>query len=375
MRRLVLVFAGIVTWHMALAGPSGCEVWPAWQRYQDLYLSADGRVIDAGEAHGISTSEGQAYALFFALAANDSARFARILQWTQDNLAHGDLARQLPAWKWGRANTGAWTVLDSNSASDADLWIAYTLMSAGRLWRRPDLRALGERIAGRILSEETMYVPGLGASLLPGAHGFYARDLWRLNPSYAPLQLLRGLRRSTGEALWEGILETSAKLIDASAPHGFASDWIEYRADTGFAADVATHGVGSYDAIRVYLWAGMLPHGDPFKAKFERLFAPMLRATATRHAPPETVDVRSLDLRGEGSPGFSAALLPLLAEAGPPAAAQAQLQRARSQALRRGQSYFSDALSLFGLGWYEHRFGFDRDGQLTVAWKSACGAH
>src|SRR5688572_10477750 len=96
--------------------------WPAWERFKTLYLSADGRVIDASVPQHITTSEGQSYALFFALVANDRDAFAQVLRWTHDNLSQGDLSRRLPAWQWGRAEDGTWRVLDANSASDSDLW-------------------------------------------------------------------------------------------------------------------------------------------------------------------------------------------------------------------------------------------------------------
>ena len=38
-----------------------------------------------------TTSEGQSYALFFALAANDREAFDKILLWTENNLADGSL--------------------------------------------------------------------------------------------------------------------------------------------------------------------------------------------------------------------------------------------------------------------------------------------
>jgi endoglucanase len=31
-----------------------------------------------------------------------------------------------------------WAVIDTNSASDADIWIAWSLLEAGRLWKHPD---------------------------------------------------------------------------------------------------------------------------------------------------------------------------------------------------------------------------------------------
>src|SRR5262249_3814760 len=97
--------------------------WPLWNAYVTHFISDDGRVIDPA-AGAITTSEGQSYALFFALVANDRPLFLRLLAWTRDNLAGGRLGERLPAYKWGRRRDGAWGVLDSNSAADSDLWIA-----------------------------------------------------------------------------------------------------------------------------------------------------------------------------------------------------------------------------------------------------------
>ena len=73
--------------------------WPDWLTFKRLYLSEDGRVIDRSVPQQITTSEGQSYGLFFALVANDREGFAKILKWTQDNLAGGDLSQRLPAWQ------------------------------------------------------------------------------------------------------------------------------------------------------------------------------------------------------------------------------------------------------------------------------------
>ncbi|MFP4905648.1 glycosyl hydrolase family 8, partial [Paraburkholderia sp. BR14261] len=79
------------------ASPAACA-WPAWNAFRSTLLSADGRVIDASTPRQVTVSEGQSYALFFALVANDRASFDKVLTWTENNLAQGDLATHLPAW-------------------------------------------------------------------------------------------------------------------------------------------------------------------------------------------------------------------------------------------------------------------------------------
>jgi endoglucanase len=357
----------------AYAGEEPCGGWPQWQQFKRLYLSADGRVIDASTREAITVSEGQAYALTFALVADDAASFAKILEWTRDNLASGNLEQSLPAWKWGHAADGKWGVLDRNSAADADLWITYALAEAGVLWHDAAYAQLAHAMSALTLREEVALVPGLGATLLPGARGFVAEQTWRLNASYAPIQVLRALARYGDEPLWTAVLESSRRVIVASAPHGYAADWISYRVADGFTADQVTHGVGSYNAIRVYLWAGMLADDDPQAGPLARQLEPMA-AAAARAAPPESIDTVTLEMHGQGPAGFQAALLPLLVRFKFTAAVQAFRQRIDAESLKDNKHYYSDVLTLLGLGWLDGRFRFDRHGDLRVRWNGSCRA-
>ena len=114
--------SGIVTMLLlaAFSVQAACT-WPAWEQFKKDYISQEGRVIDPSDARKITTSEGQSYGMFSALAANDRAAFDNILDWTQNNLAQGSLKEGLPAWLWGKKENSKWEVLDSNSASDGDV--------------------------------------------------------------------------------------------------------------------------------------------------------------------------------------------------------------------------------------------------------------
>lgn len=64
--------SGIVTMLLlaAFSVQAACT-WPAWEQFKKDYISQEGRVIDPSDARKITTSEGQSYGMFFALAAND----------------------------------------------------------------------------------------------------------------------------------------------------------------------------------------------------------------------------------------------------------------------------------------------------------------
>src|SRR5258708_648167 len=175
-----------------------------WKSYAAAFMDNQIRVIDH-DGGDRTTSEGQAYALFFALVANDRPRFDGLLHWTEINLASGDLTAHLPAWSWGRSPNNKWGVLDTNSASDADVWMAYTLLQAGKAWNEPHYTWVGTALAKRIAAQEVVHVPNFGAVLLPGASGFHNGESYRLNASYLPLQLFLGLGHELPDGPWQQI--------------------------------------------------------------------------------------------------------------------------------------------------------------------------
>jgi endoglucanase len=382
----------------APGGKAAACAWPAWNAFRSNLMSPDGRVIDASTPRQVTVSEGQSYALFFALVANDRASFDKVLTWTENNLAQGDLATHLPAWIWGRrdidengkpvsalsaseasaaAPAGAtqWGVIDSNPASDADLWIAYTLLEAGRLWNERRYTALGTVMARNIVRKETAVLPGLGRTVLPGPVGFtIGKDGWRLNPSYVPLQVMHGFMTALPQAgEWKALLDSSARLVNETAPKGYSPDWVEYHAKGGFAPDEQTHAESAYNAIRVYLWAGMLAADDPLRTSTLATFKPLADFVGAHGFAPERVDTRTGTTGpNEGNGGFSAAVAPYLAALGRTDLANAQVERSRALAQKSPPGYYSSVLMLFGLGYLDGLYRFDAQGRVAPAWTSAC---
>ncbi|MGC3874936.1 cellulose synthase complex periplasmic endoglucanase BcsZ [Halomonas sp. GXIMD04776] len=361
--RMLLCLLGL--WLLAPSTQAASVEWPAWERFKSALISDDGRVIDVSDERLITTSEGQSYALFFALVANDQDTFARLLAWTQNNLAKSDLGARLPAWLWGHdKDDNRWGVLDANSASDADLWIAYSLLEAGRLWQRRDYQVLGTRLARLVAEQEVADLEGFGPMLLPGNTGFADPPLWRVNPSYVPPQLLR--RLSVLGAPWPAIADNVPALLKGTAPKGLAPDWAAWHADHGWQPD-PVHGVeGDYDAIRVYLWLGMLAEDAPGRESLLVHFAPMALLTKRLGAPPESIDAQSGEHDNTANTSFSAALLPLLADT-------SLLEEQRQRLLDNppaDDAYYAQVLTLFGLGWDRGRYRFANDGTLQPEWSS-----
>lgn len=64
-------------------------------------------------------------------------------------------------------------------------------------------------------------------------------------------------------------------------------DWIDWRKDKGWEPTPDKPNVSGYDAIRVYLWAGMMADNDPNKAALIKQWQPMAAMTAELGYPPE----------------------------------------------------------------------------------------
>lgn len=360
-------------WAASPTPPAVCT-WPAWQAFQRGFVSPEGRVIDVGSPQSVTTSEGQSYALFFALVEGDRATFDRVLLWTVNNLAQGDLTAHLPAWLWGKKDGGSWGVLDSNSASDSDVWIAYALLEAGRLWQDRRYQALGTLLARRIVREETARLPQLGPTLLPAPVGFtLSADRWRLNPSYVPLPVMRRLAAVFPKSDWPALADSSLRLMLDSAPKGIAPEWIEYHSGRGFVRDAQTGGEGSYNAIRVYLWAGMTASEDTAQARLLARFMPLFTHVAQRGAVPEKAQADTGALsENNGFAGFSAAWLPFAASVGRPDVVARLQQHIDTQNAASPPGYYNRVLTLFGRGWIEGRYRFAADGRLIRSRNVSC---
>ncbi len=362
---LPLIWMALAGWG-TLAGASSCEQirsWPAWVDTQQRMLSAQGRIIDHSDPRLITTSEGQSYAMFFALVHNDRELFQRLVQWTQDNLASGDLSSNLPAWLWGRQSDGQWGVLDPNSASDSDLWIAYSLLEAGRLWKERGYTTMGNQLLAQMGAREIFDLPGFGAMMLPAPIGFTEKGYWRLNPSYLPPQLVQRAAIERNHP-WQALARDTPRFLIETAPKGISPDWISWTDQKRFEPTDERQTIGSYDAIRVYLWIGMLAKDAPQADKLRAHFARIGDFVNEQGQVAEKISLVNATGSSWAGPGFSAALLPLLQGH----ALEAQLLANVERGLESKMGYYNQMLTLFGHGWFEQRYRFDADGRLQPAW-------
>lgn len=300
------------------------DVARAWRAYSRRFIQRDGRVVDWGDG-GVTTSEGQAYALVRAAWADDRRTFDRVLVWTRDNLQGGDGAA-LPAWRWGERD-GAWGVLDPNPAADADVWMAYALLLAAQRWEEPRYRAQARGLLAAIWDQEVGEV-GPWTLLLPGPWAVGQTPV-RLNPSYLLPFAFRSFAAVDPERDWMALVDGSYGLLEALMPLGaLPPDWVHLDPETAARTDdppgapehSADHG---YEAFRVAwtLAADARWHDEPRARALLMAYADLGMRYDREGRLAAIVDAGGAPLTAYDSPGFYGSLLAAWGETRPAAAA------------------------------------------------------
>ena len=335
------------------------NAWPMWTSFKAANIDASARVIDYSDPRAITTSEGQSYAMFFALVANDRETFDRLLEWTEKNLAKGDITKQLPSWLWGK-NGESWGIIDSNNATDSDLWIAYDLLEAARIWNEPKY-AEKARAMMQLLKNDVREVPNLGRVLLPGGRGFDHPTHVTLNPSYW---------RSSSCGAWRSKIPTGPPCRGHRAcarAHGAGGLFSGLGQDRQDGQAHRPRGrrlhVGKLQLDSRLPLTGMLSPEDPAYDILKAQFEPMISLTQSLNMPPEKVNVVTGAVNQAGSAGFAACLLELL-----DGTKTADLIRTviGSEPII-GENYYRNVLMLYGAGFDEGLYRFDVDGRLEIS--------
>jgi cellulose synthase (UDP-forming) len=124
-----------------------------WAGYKQRFIGSDGRVSDPTRG-GITTSEGQSYALLRAVWMDDRSGFDSVWGWTRANLqVRGD---GLFASLWGGG-----AVQDHNSASDADSDIALALLFAAHRFADSTYRGAALTVLAGMWQHDVVSIDGM----------------------------------------------------------------------------------------------------------------------------------------------------------------------------------------------------------------------
>jgi endoglucanase len=317
---------------------------PSVSAFFARYVQPDGRVVRLDQG-GDTVSEGQAYAMLLAERHGDRQRFAATWEWATQHLQRPD---GLLSWHWNQGR-----VLDPMPATDADVYVALSLLRAAGRFQSPFYRAKGLEMALAVLTEETV---GRGGHLVLVAGPWARGEPAVVNPGYFDPSSFRELAQLTGDSRWAELAADSLHLIGQLTGGGtrLPPDWAAVGTD-GLATPSRKPGAPGQSAVpprfgievarlEILLAAGCDPVGRQLAARAWSLLG------QGPPAAPRDLDGRAL---AEGpEPVLAIAAGAAAQAAGDPSASRLLLATARSLAQAEptyyGAAWVALAGSVFG---------------------------
>ena len=125
----------------------------AWAGYKQVFIQPDGRVVDPTRG-GVTTSEGQSYALLRAVWMGDRTTFNSVWSWTATHLQLGGDAPFASLWSDGR-------VVNGDSASNANSDIALALLYAAKRFGEAQLRRQAHVVLSAVWQDDVVSIDGI----------------------------------------------------------------------------------------------------------------------------------------------------------------------------------------------------------------------
>ena len=194
----------------------------AWAGYKSNFILSTGQVIRRENGND-TVSEGQAYAMLFAVSLSDKTTFDKCFNWTEQNLSR-NLPGSIPyggpdnllAWHWtppGGVQSDGWI-----AATDADEDYAYALLLAYEKWGQSNYLSKALAVINDILNKETYASPNFPNLLFlkPGSWG--EGNIWGhqgifINPSYLSPAWYRKFNVYVPDSRWQMLIDGSYYII------------------------------------------------------------------------------------------------------------------------------------------------------------------
>jgi endoglucanase len=220
----------------------------SYNSYLEEFMTKDGRIIDP-DRKNITTSEGQSYMLLRSVAMGNRKTFDLVYKWTKNNLQRKD---NLFAWIWGENKDGEYKLLDYNSASDADIDIAFSLLVAYNKWNDDKYLKEALPIINSIWDNETKRI-GEYLVLMPGAVQATDSKI-EVNPSYFSPYAYRFFQKYDDKHDWSCLIDSSYYYLNqvmAKTKTGLPPNW--FLIENGqIVLEDSERSDFSYDAVRVF---------------------------------------------------------------------------------------------------------------------------
>jgi len=220
----------------------------SWSDYKKLYISKDGRVIDRANGN-ITHSESIGYGLYLALQNNDYKSFLNTYLWYKKNLKKNKYG--LVSWKWGKDKNNSWHVLDTNNATDGDIWIAYDCLLMYERCKEESYKVEAMQLISNI--KKYLIVKESGSLyLLPGKIGFESQNNIIVNLSYYPFFIFDKFTEYDHDSIWYELKKDGIALLFKArfSPLQLNPDWICIDKNTQKISPSKNNSFG-YDALRI----------------------------------------------------------------------------------------------------------------------------
>lgn len=245
----LFIFASLSTFEVDGKNQKEClNLRKSYDFYKENFMSQDGRIIDY-DKNSITTSEGQSYMLLRSLIMNDRKTFDLVYAWSKNNLQRQD---SLFAWLWGKNSNGEYKILDTNSASDADVDIAFALILAYEKFNCTQYLQEAVSIIKSIWDKETKKI-GNYLVLMPGANQTTEEKI-EINPSYFSPYAFRYFQKYDDLHDWNSLIDSSYYYLDvvmSKTQTHLPPNWFSIESGQIVLADSPKSDF-SYDAIRVF---------------------------------------------------------------------------------------------------------------------------
>lgn len=245
----IFIFASILAFKVdGKSQRSSLNLRKSYSLYKETFMSKDGRIIDY-DKNSITTSEGQAYILIQSVLMDDRETFDLAYTWAKNNLQRKD---SLFSWLWGKNSNGEYKILDSNSASDADIDIAFALVLAYEKFHYSQYLQEAIPIIKSIWDNETKKI-GNYLVLMPGAKQ-NTDDKIEINPSYFSPYAFRYFQKYDDLHDWNLLIDSSYHYLNAviaKTQTHLPPNW--FLIENGqIVLEDSPRSDFSYDAVRVF---------------------------------------------------------------------------------------------------------------------------
>jgi endoglucanase len=228
----------------------------AWTGYKQGFVGADGRVSDPTRG-GVTTSEGQSYALLRAVWMDDRPAFDTVWRWTAAHLqVRGD---GLFASLWSGGG-----VQDHNTATDADSDTALALLFAARRFGDAGYHSAALTVLSGMWQHDVTSINGMNVLTAGNWAATQQSPGPVINPSYFAPYAYRIFAREDTAHPWTSLVDSSytlldrctAATLDGTTSAGLPPNWCAIARSTGqivsFPQIPGADNYG-YDAFRV-MW-------------------------------------------------------------------------------------------------------------------------